>query len=68
MAKITRFIPPPAPTAKPVHCAQCLHFYKNEPFPADCRECRWFPFIRGNVKDNYVFTPAWLGRAGLKKA
>lgn len=68
MARITELDGALKPAARLNDCGDCLHFYKQGVIPAECRECRHFPLIRGNVKDNFIFTAVRRGRPGPKRA
>lgn len=68
MAKITRLGGVLAPAVQHPDCGNCVHFYKKETLPAECRECHWFPYGKGNIKNNFVFTAVRLGRPGPERA
>lgn len=55
MARIINLDGALKPSSAEVDCADCLHFYKKGRFASECRECRWFPYRKGNVKNNFVF-------------
>jgi hypothetical protein len=68
MAKIIRLGGALAPAVQHPDCGNCAHFYKRQAFPPECRECRWFPYAKGNLKNNFVFTAVRLGRPDPERA